>query len=173
MESSGGGVTFCGGEPLAQYEFLASALKRCIQSGFHTAVDTSLYAPESVVREIAGLCDLFLVDLKVMDRNKHIKFCGVPNDRILDNLRILSDMGKEVIIRIPLVEGVNCERENLDETARFLKSLNNIREVELLNYHDIGIGKHAKLGTVYNPENFQLSPVSDQEIKTIGDLFNS
>ena len=167
MESSGGGVTFCGGEPLMQPAYLSDLIKRCRKSGFHTAVDTSLYASPQIVEKIAALSDLFLVDLKVMDRDKHIELCGVSNELILENLKLLSRMGKEVIIRIPLIEGVNCDTENIEAVRSFLKTLSNIREVELLPYHDIGIGKHTKLGTIYNPDNISLGKISDEKVEAI------
>lgn len=167
MENSGGGVTFCGGEPLMQPEFLVSLLESCRERGIHTAVDTSLYAPSSMVEKVAEKCDLFLVDLKLMDKEKHILYCGVPNDLILENLRLLSKLGKMLIIRIPLIEGVNSDERNMEESVSFLKSLGNVIDVEILSYHDIGAGKHAKLGTHYNPQGFSLGSVTDEKLRII------
>lgn len=156
MDRSKGGVTFCGGEPLMHREVLVELLKRCGALGIHRAVDTTLYAGSSTVREVMEHTDLFLVDLKHTDAAKHQYFCGTSNQPVLSNIRLLAEAGKEFIIRIPLIEGVNADVENITETARFLSSLPKRCEVNLLLYHDIGKGKHQKLGTIYNPTQIPM-----------------
>ncbi|MEJ2705914.1 MAG: glycyl-radical enzyme activating protein [Sedimentisphaerales bacterium] len=108
-DESGGGVTFSGGEPLMQPQFLLALLSRCRARDIHTAVDTTCYAELEIVREIAPFTDLFLCDIKHMDAAVHKRFTGVDNDRILYNIKELSEAGKKVIIRIPLVPGFNDE----------------------------------------------------------------
>ena len=90
MEDSGGGVTLCGGEPLMHPAYTLSLLRELGRRGFHRAVDTSLYASQKVVADVSGECELMLVDLKMMDAEKHRFFCGVDNVRILQNIRFLS-----------------------------------------------------------------------------------
>lgn len=161
MDRSEGGVTFCGGEPLMHPALLLELLKRCGEQGIHRAVDTTLFASETVVREVMEHTDLFLVDLKHMDSEKHRMFCGVPNTRILSNLRLIAEAGKDFLVRIPLIEGVNADEENLGRSARFLADLPwRRRKVNFLLYHDIGKGKHEKLGTIYNPRALSMSTPS-------------
>ncbi len=162
MDRSEGGVTFCGGEPLLYPAVLMELLRRCGRLGIHRAVDTTLFASSGRVEEVMTETDLFLVDLKHMDSERHRRYCGVPNERILLNIRLLAEAGKPFIIRIPLIEGVNADEENLEQTARFLSALPwKEKNVHLLPYHDIGKGKHEKLGTVYNPDAYPMSPPSE------------
>lgn len=163
MDQSGGGVTFCGGEPLMQPAFLKEMLLRCGEAGIHRAVDTTLYARQEVIDEIAAETDLFLVDLKLMDSARHRLFCGVPNELIVSNLRRIAAGGNDFIIRIPLIEGVNAGEENIRASAAFLASLSWRRKVvHLLPYHDIGRGKHEKMGTVYNAPSYPMAPPSEE-----------
>lgn len=166
IDRSGGGVTFCGGEPLMHPAFLLQLLKACGGEGLrlHRAVDTTLYASRTTVDLILPETDLFLVDLKTMDSATHQRYCGVPNELILDNLRYIAERGKLYFIRIPLIEGVNADTENIERTAAFLASLPKQPEVvNLLPYHDIGKNKHEKLGTIYNPHNYAFAP-PDEEV---------
>ena len=145
-EESGGGVTFGGGEPLHQPEFLISLLKACKEEELDTAVDTSGVAAPEIIREAASWTDLFLYDLKHMDEARHLALAGGSNRLILDNLRLLDKLGSKVLVRIPFIPGVNDSRENLERMGRYMASLNNIREVELLPYHDTGLEKYRLLG---------------------------
>lgn len=164
MDQSQGGVTFCGGEPLMHPDFLYEMLRRCGELDIHRAVDTTLYANPKVVEKIAQECDLFLVDLKLMDRVKHHAYTGVYNDRILSNIRLIAEMDKSFWIRIPLIHKVNADSENLCRTADFLASLPwKEKKVDLLPYHDIGRMKHEKLGTIYNPGEKVMAPPTDEE----------
>lgn len=173
MDQSGGGVTFCGGEPLSHPAMLLSLLRRCGDLGIHRVVDTSMYAPESVVREVMQSTELFLIDLKLMDLAQHKQYCGVKNEQILSNIRMVSEAGKDYIIRIPLIEGVNTDEENITRSAAFLSSLPKPpKEVNLLPYHNIGKGKHEKLGTVYNPKGFPLQAPSQSRIQQCIRIFN-
>ena len=109
-DTSAGGVTFSGGEPLMQPEFLESLTAGCRTLDIHTAVDTCCYAEPEVVRRIAESVDMFLCDIKHLDPDKHKKFTGVENRLILDNIALLASLGKEVIVRVPVVQGVNDDR---------------------------------------------------------------
>lgn len=147
MEQSGGGVTFSGGEPLLQPEFLWQMLVEAGRRGFHRAVDTAGNVRRSTLLKIARETDLFLYDLKMIDDQKHQKYTGVSNRMILNNLRELSQTGKAIIIRIPLIGSVNDSEEDARASADFLRSLPEpIREIHLLPYHAIAQPKFSKLG---------------------------
>lgn len=172
MDRSRGGVTFCGGEPLAHPRELIELLDRCGERSIHRVVDTTLFAAETVVREVIPRVELLLVDLKVMDSVSHKRFTGVPNEPILRNIRQVAEAGVDFVIRIPLIEGVNADETNIDRSAAFLASLPwSRREVNLLPYHDIGKAKHEKRGTVYNPEAFALAIPSESVISRCVERF--
>ena len=163
MQDSGG-VTLSGGEPLMDQDYALELLRELGRRGFHRAVDTTLFVNPAIIPEVTKECELFLVDLKTMDSEAHRKYTGVPNERILDNLRLLSGLGARYFIRIPLIREVNADPGSLDATIRFLTSLPTPPdEVDLLPYHDIGKGKHERLGTVYNPQALALSAPSKEE----------
>ena len=172
MTDSGGGVTLSGGEPLLHPDYTLELLAELGRRGFHRAVDTTLFAAPDIVRSVADACDLFLVDLKVMDSAAHQRFTGVPNERILENLRLVASLGKPYWIRIPLIAEVNASEANLAATATFLTSLDRQPdEVDLLPYHDIGKGKHERLGTTYNPEALSLSaPTKEDQARCVAQL---
>ncbi|MBN2386851.1 MAG: glycyl-radical enzyme activating protein [Anaerolineales bacterium] len=142
---SDGGVTFTGGEPLAQPEFLLGLLAACRERGFHTALDTCGHASWAAFDQVRPLVDLFLYDLKLIDAARHARFTGVSNQRILANLRRLADLGHAVRIRIPIIPGVNDDEENLGATGEFLAALTPVPPVELLPYHHIAAAKYAGL----------------------------
>jgi pyruvate formate lyase activating enzyme len=148
-DESHGGVTFSGGEPLMQPGFLAALLKACREQEIHTTVDTSGFANWNVLEQIRGDVDLFLYDLKHMDSIRHREVTGVPNERILENLRRLIAAGAKCIVRIPLIPGINDDEKNLLESGKFLASLPHIEGVELLGYHDIAQAKYEALGLKY------------------------
>ena len=163
MEDSGGGVTLCGGEPLMHPDYALEILQELGRRGFHRTVDTTLFASQETVAKVADACELFLVDLKLMDSAKHQHYTGVPNERILQNIRWLAEAGKDFFIRIPLIEGVNADDENMEATARFLESLPwQRRTVNLLPYHDVGKDKHRRMWTTYNPQGFEMAAPTEE-----------
>lgn len=170
MDRSEGGVTFCGGEPLLHPEILLELLLRCGELGIHRVVDTTLFARPEVVGKIMKYSELFLVDLKHMDPVQHKHYCGVSNDLILSNLRLVAEAGHKFHIRIPLIEGVNADEENITRSAKFLSSLPwQHPRMNLLLYHDIGKSKHDKLGTVYNPAHYPMTTPTEEVVqRTIG-----
>lgn len=172
MDQSGGGVTFCGGEPLLHPDFLIDMLKRCGRLGIHRAVDTSLLTRTETVEEVMRNCELLLIDLKSMDSAVHKLFCDVPNELILKNIRRVAEAGFPYYIRIPLIEGVNADEENIKRSAAFLVSLPRHPEmVNLLTYHDIGKGKHEKLGSVYNPKGYKMQAPSEEVQRRCIEIF--
>lgn len=147
-EQSGGGVTFSGGEPLFQYDFLITLLKKCKDKGIHSAIETCGYSPWEILSSVSGCTDLFLYDLKVMDEESHRKFTGVSNRKILENLKKLSSIHKSIVVRIPVIPGVNDNFENMNMTSKFVSSLG-IKEVHLLPFHPGGVEKYRRLRKDY------------------------
>jgi pyruvate formate lyase activating enzyme len=174
MDRSGGGVTFCGGEPLLHPEALSELLRRCGALDIHRAVDTSLYAEPDIVRQVMRETDLFLIDLKTMDRDMHKTYCGASNDLILHNIRMTAKSGKDFIIRIPLIEGFNADEENITRSAAFLGELPWARrEVHLLPYHAIAAGKYEKLGVRFNPSGISMSAPSPERRRQCVEIFKN
>ena len=159
MEDSGGGVTLCGGEPLMHPAYTLHLLEELGRRGLHRAVDTTLYAPQEVVEAVSGACELLLVDLKLMDSERHRLFTGVGNELILNNIRWLAQAGKHFVIRIPLIEGVNADEQSMEAAADFLASLPAATPltVHLLPYHDVGKDKHRRMWSHYNPRHIPLA----------------
>jgi pyruvate formate lyase activating enzyme len=143
-DQSGGGVTFSGGEPMLQVDFLSTMLKRCRRVGVHTAVDTSGHAPWEDFEKVIGDVDLILFDLKLMDDIEHIKHVGVSNEQILSNLQNLSRTGKEIIIRLPMIPEVTDTDQNIEAVAAFLDPLPEIRKISLLPYNPFGEDKRER-----------------------------
>jgi pyruvate formate lyase activating enzyme len=144
-DQTGGGVTFSGGEPLAQSAFLLACLAACRERGLATAVDTSGCADGELVRDVSALTDLFLYDLKIMDEERHLALTGGPLEPILANLRALDALGADVRIRFPVIPGITDDRENVDALGRFLGSLAKTRAVHLLPFHRTASDKYARL----------------------------
>lgn len=147
--SSDGGVTFSGGEPMLQPDYLAQVLRLCRDAGLHTAVDTAGCVPFRHFEQVLPWADLFLYDIKLWDSDRHRAATGVPNELILENLQRLTDAGAEVFIRTPIIPTYNDDLEELGQIARFLANLpgrEQIKLIQLLPYHNYGVGKYAALG---------------------------
>ncbi len=167
-----GGVTFSGGEPLVQFDFLLEALKRCKANGFKTAVDTSGYSSAENYKAIIRYTDYFLFDIKHLDNDKHIKYTGVPNHRILENFKLVLDSGRDVMARIPVIPGINDDHEHLEELKKFLTGLkcSNLLKINLLPFHRIGASKYRKFNIPYRMnETEQPSPERMRELKEFFD----
>jgi len=167
FDQSGGGVTFSGGEPLAQAAFLGEMLSQCRQKEIHTAVDTSCYAPWDVVEEISRHADLFLVDLKQMDPAAHERFTGVSNEPILQNVRRLARSGNEIIIRLPVIPGVNDDQENIAAVEGFLATLDGVLRIDLLPHHQSAHSKLARLAKGHRL--LQLDPPTTEQVEAIAE----
>jgi len=152
FDESGGGVTFSGGEPLAQPEFLIEIVTAAKQAGLHVAIDTTLHAPASIIENLVPLADLWLVDVKLMDSVRHKATTGVNNRRILENIQLLDDLCAEMIIRMPIVPGLTDSPDDMQNRAVWLSSLTHIREIELLTYHAMAESKRGSLGAESLPD---------------------
>lgn len=164
-DQSGGGVTFSGGEPLLQQDFLLALLQACRERGIHTAVDTCGYAPWEVLDRVRGLTDLFLCDLKLMDDARHREYTGVSNRLILENVRALSERGHAIFLRLPIIPGVNDDDENIRQAGAFAAGLPHLERVDLLPYHPTGVGKYDRLDQVYRLPDTR--PPSDRRMAEI------
>ncbi len=163
FEKSSGGVTFSGGEALIYPDFLVEVLQLCKNDGIHTAIETSFFAPFENIEKIVNLIDLFIVDIKLYDSEKHKKFTGVKNELILENLTKLSGLHDNVWIRIPLIPDVNDDDQNLADTAKFIKSLGScVKKVELLKYNNLAPSKYRALG-IYDGI-FEAKPQTNEEM---------
>ena len=145
-DESGGGVTFSGGEPMSQPEFLISVLRKCKDAGIHSAVDTTGYAKKDLIKELIETTDLFLYDIKLIDSVQHSKYTGVSNKIILKNLDFLIESNANVIVRLPLIPGITATEENIRQIRDFLKKYKNPPEINLLPYHRIAENKYKKYG---------------------------
>ncbi len=150
-EESGGGVTFSGGEPLAQPAFLLSALEACRREGLHATVDTCGFAPRETVLAVAARADLFLWDVKTLDPESHLALTGVPLAPILTNLAAVGRTGVPIWLRIPVIPGVNDDEANVAEAAALAARTPSVRRVSLLPYHRTANGKRDRLGRGTDP----------------------
>jgi pyruvate formate lyase activating enzyme len=167
-DESGGGVTFSGGEPLVQRDFLLALLQACKEKEIDTAVDTCGFATWETLERVREYVDLFLYDLKLMDDARHRKFTGVPNEPILSNLRALSQRGHNIVLRVPIIPGINDDDESVCQIGAFAATLPHLNGVDLLPYHHIGVDKYARLNKTYElPET--RSP-SDERIAKIAHI---
>ena len=147
-KTSGGGVTFSGGEPLLQSRFLRQVLSSCKTYQLHTAVDTAGNVPWAAFEGIIENTDLFLFDIKFVTSALHEKWTKMSNRVILENLRRLCRQGRAVWIRVPVIPGVNCGDE-MQKIARFIAMLPSVDKIELLPYHPYGEGKYPFFGMTY------------------------
>jgi pyruvate formate lyase activating enzyme len=164
FDGSGGGVTVSGGEPLMQGAFVEALLAVCRTRRIRTALDTCGYADSNLIRRVSENVDLFLYDLKLMDCEKHRHFTGVKNDLILRNLKMLAEHGSAVIVRVPIIPGVNDDIGNIDALSEFLAPLS-LRRIDLLPYHRIGSGKYNRLHLPNEMEG--VNPPTTEQMESI------
>jgi pyruvate formate lyase activating enzyme len=170
-EQSGGGVTISGGEPFSQAEFVQLLLKALKARGIHTAVDTTGFAPFSLIEPAIPYADLFLYDLKHMDCEKHAIAIGAPNDLILENARKIADAGGKLQIRIPVIPNFNDSEENIRETGRFCASLgSSVVLIQLLPYHNLGVMKYQRIA---DQPALEATPPSEEKIDSLKIILES
>lgn len=149
-DESGGGVTFSGGEPLLQRDFLLALLQACQEREIHTTLDTCGFARWETLDNIRGYVDLFLYDLKLMDDARHREFTGVSNELILQNLQALSLRGHDIVLRVPIIPGINDDDENIHQVSALAAALPHLNRVDVLPYHQTGTEKYHRLNKIYN-----------------------
>ena len=168
FDESGGGITFSGGEPLMQLDFLMELLPEIKKRNIHVTLDTSGFVSFRDLERVSDQVDLFLYDLKIMDDEKHKEYTGVSNRIILENLRELTERGKPTAVRIPLISGVNDDDQSIQSLTEYLQSLKNIKHISLLPYHSGGCEKYRNLKKEDSLKTFQ--PPSGMRIDEIGKL---
>ncbi|MBN1155289.1 glycyl-radical enzyme activating protein [candidate division KSB1 bacterium] len=173
FDGSGGGVTLSGGEPLHQPDFTCELLKACRAEGIHTALDTCGYAEKDVFMKIAGMSDLLLYDLKLMDDELHQNFTGVSNEIILSNLKLAIGLGTTIFIRIPLIPSITDTEKNITSIWEFLSELKGISEIDLLPFHDFAKSKYRRYEKASLIDDIEVEPSSNiQEIKETFEILN-
>jgi pyruvate formate lyase activating enzyme len=170
FEESGGGVTFSGGEPLDQADFLCEVLEACSHKALHTAVDTTCYAEVEVLERVARHARLFLCDLKHQDSEQHALYTGVGNELILSNIRQLTVWDKPLYLRMPLIPGFNDSPENVRQVIDFIKSINTPPRIALLPYNRAGLDKTERLG-MGGPALRDFGPSDDAQVDRVAAQF--
>jgi pyruvate formate lyase activating enzyme len=161
-ENSRGGITASGGEALLQVDFIVDLFKLCKNTHIHTCLDTCGYVASDAWAKILPHTDLILFDIKHIDPSIHQTHTGKSNQKILQNLKIVADSEVPVIIRIPVIPGINDSSENIRGIARYVANLHRIKEVNLLPYHRFGTNKYKMLDRRYKlseltaPEHAQI-----------------
>lgn len=164
-EKSGGGITLSGGEALLQTEFAKEILKACKINGINTTIETAGNIKREVYEKVLNYVDVFLYDLKVINNIIHKEYTGSNNNEILNNIKFLSDCGKNIIVRIPFIEPVNANLDNIKNLLGFLKNTN-IKEIHLLPYHKFGLNKYEYLNKAYDGNHLKnLSDINMNIIK--------
>lgn len=174
---SGGGVTFSGGEALMQPDFLLALCQKCREYRINVTVESCGCGDYERFKPCLDYIDFFYYDLKHMDPDRHKAITGQTNERVLENLKRISNHGIEICIRTPVVPGWNDSTENIRATAAFIRDLPNVQRYELLAYHKLGINKYQILGRTYplddvtepTPEHlFHLVDVANEILKPVG-----
>lgn len=170
-QKTGGGVTFSGGEPLMQADFVAACAKKLREEGIPVAVESACFGSAEALRKLCAVTDFFMVDLKAMDEERHKAWIGAPLQPILQNIRLLGEWGADVLIRIPVVTGCNDSRENMEATADFLISETPYRNIELLKMHKLAQNKYEALQRAYTVAD--VEPPSEERIHALAEVLKT
>ncbi len=171
---SGGGVTFSGGEPLSQSDFLVEILKVCKKQGLHITIDTTGFCRIEKLEEINRYTDLFLYDIKFVNSDLHFEYTGVHNHLIIKNLDCLLKIKANIIIRVPIIPGINDTPQCVSELKQFIKSrVNQIKELHFLPFHNIGASKYDRFKKGYRLRELKSQSANDliylkEEFKLLG-----
>jgi len=152
-DSSGGGLTISGGEPFSQFNFTLELLNQAKQAGIHTCIETSGQTSTENMLAAAEFTDLFLFDFKESDDMRHKEYTGVSQAQILKNLHAINDVGAKIILRCPIIPGINNRTEHFATIAKLANEFNNITAVNIMPYHPMGASKAARIGAEYKIDN--------------------
>lgn len=175
-ERSGGGVTVSGGEPLLQSDFVAELFKACKEAGIQTCLESTFHVDWKEIEKVLPYTDIIISDIKHMDTDIHKQYTGVNNDRILENLKKLTQEEREFILRIPVIPNVNDDMGNIEATADFILNElgGRIRTLQLLSFMRLGEEKYASLGMPYKMQGVKMNRRSFQKhVNELADYFNS
>jgi len=162
---SGGGLTLSGGESLCQPDFAVALLKAAKANSISTAMESTGYADTEVLDRYLEYLDYFLMDIKHIDSDKHEKFTGKRNEKILENARYIAKHAKNLVIRVPVIPTFNQTPEEIAQIAEFASSLPNVTKLHLLPYHRLGLDKYAGLGRKYELEH--ITPPTDEHMNML------
>lgn len=162
-----GGMTLSGGEPLMQHAFSLSLLELAKKSGIHTAIETSGFCSKETLKEISAYTDLFLFDIKHTDNEKHHQYTGVFLDEILENLAFLNQLKKSIILRCPMIPGVNLTKKHIENVFSLSEEFSSVQSIEFEPYHPLGVNKSRLLGKHSNYDSEQF--LEKNEIQTLID----
>lgn len=174
-QRSGGGVTVSGGEPLLQSDFVLALFQACKQEGIHTCLESSFYANWNRIDKLLPYTDLFISDIKLMDSTLHKQYTGVDNHKILNNLQLLSETGKDVILRVPVIPTVNDDPDNAKATADFIinEMSGRVRTLQLLSFMRLGEEKYESLGLEYKMADLAFDRHEfQQQVNSLAEYFN-
>jgi pyruvate formate lyase activating enzyme len=149
-KESGGGVTLSGGEPTSSISFLVPLLEKCQENKIHVTLDTCGFISWKKLKTIIDSVDLFLYDIKLIDTKKHFQWTGVKNDTILNNAKNLADLGKEMIIRVPLIPGVNDDETEFGRIVKFAVNLKSVDTLHIMPFHQLGASKYDLINAPYH-----------------------
>jgi pyruvate formate lyase activating enzyme len=158
FDESGGGVTLTGGEPLAQPNFAIALLKACKANEIHTALDTCGYVPREVMAQTIPHADVYLFDIKLANSHEHKRYTGLGNEVIVENLKLISSKGKNINIRIPLIEGITDTKQNIDGIKLMIKGLQGVQRIDLLAYHSLAKHKFDQCNRDYQLNDIENYP---------------
>jgi pyruvate formate lyase activating enzyme len=162
---SNGGVTLSGGEVLLQWGFAKEILKKCKELNINTAIETCGYCKWEYFTEVLEYVDLVLYDLKHLDSAEHKRLTGVDNQLILENAAKVVKKVKEMIIRVPLIPSLNDSKDNIMMLVDFVSTLEKVKEIDLLPYHQLGVSKYNQIGQTYKLN--EINPPSKEKINDI------
>lgn len=155
-ENSGGGVTVSGGEPLIQDKFVYELLKLCKMNGIHTAIETNMAVDWERIKKVLSVTDLVMADIKIMDENAHIQATGMTNKQLLENIKKIGSLGKDLIVRTPIIPGFNATVKDISAIAKFLSNVLGLKYYELIPYHPLGNDKAKGLNINIKNQNIEI-----------------
>ena len=167
---SGGGITLSGGEPLMQYDFTILLLKLAKEQGIHTAIETSGFSPRDLTK-LHPYTDLWLYDIKLFPDDAHIKYTGVSNKVIFENLYLLDSIGAKIVLRCPIIPNVNMMPAHFESLANLANRLNNVIAIHLEPYHPLGLSKALQLNKKQSYENDEF--LAQPALKPFADLLQT
>lgn len=165
FEESEGGVTFSGGEPLMQPDFLYDLAMKTQMNHIHTALDTCGYAPQDDILSVIPYINLWLFDLKIIDEITHKKYTGVSNKLILENLEFLDQTQQDIILRFPIIPGITNTESNIEQVTQYLKKLKNTHRIDILPYHNISKSKYQRFRKENKMENVEAKGLNKETIQ--------
>ncbi|OHX64300.1 glycyl-radical enzyme activating protein [Flammeovirga pacifica] len=164
FKSSNGGITFSGGEPLLQHQFIIDAVKYLKDKGLHITIESNFSISWNIIKRIIPFVDYWMIDLKLMDEDNHRMWTSIGNKKIINNILELDKEGVSYELRTTLVPSVNDNDKELSELKKFLKSLKNIKSHKLNPYHQLGEQKYRSLGWDYPLQNINEMSQEDIEV---------